>query len=281
MGVAGYLVFSVINNINSLRNKIHIEKQLTEYKLMFFTNISHEFRTPLTLIQGALDKLRTENLSPNESAYSLNIMDKSTRRMLRLINQLLEFRKMQNNKLTLSLEEIDIIPFLKDIFNNFSETAAAKNMEYVFMSPVSSYMNFIVKNKLDKVIYTILSNAFKYTPKGGEIEVLIKSKNNNNLSYVNISIKDTGCGIPTSFLPYIFDRFSSNSYNKKVESNGIGLALVKDLINLHKGTVEVESAENKGTKFIIELPVDELCYINERINVSKINKPVIENEDSK
>ena len=111
-GIIMYFVYRTIRNINNLRNKIKVEKQLTEYKLVFFTNISHEFRTPLTLIQGALDRIhRTHNI-PKEIRYSIKLMDKSTQRMLRLINQLLEFRKMQNNKLALSLEETDVIAFL-------------------------------------------------------------------------------------------------------------------------------------------------------------------------
>ena len=118
-----YFVYRTIRNINNLRNKIKVEKQLTEYKLVFFTNISHEFRTPLTLIQGALDRIhRTHNI-PKEIRYSIKLMDKSTQRMLRLINQLLEFRKMQNNKLALSLEETDVIAFLYEIYLSFQDTA--------------------------------------------------------------------------------------------------------------------------------------------------------------
>ncbi len=115
-----FCISKTIRNINNLRNKIKVEKQLTEYKLVFFTNISHEFRTPLTLIQGALDRIhRTHNI-PKEIRYSIKLMDKSTQRMLRLINQLLEFRKMQNNKLALSLEETDVIAFLYEIYLSFS-----------------------------------------------------------------------------------------------------------------------------------------------------------------
>ena len=110
--IALYIVFTLIRNFNSLRNKIHIEKEITEYKLVFFTNISHEFRTPLTLIQGALEKLQKGGRSPKEIAHSVKVMDKSTKRMLRLINQLLEFRKMQNNKLALSLEQTDVMAVL-------------------------------------------------------------------------------------------------------------------------------------------------------------------------
>ena len=126
--MAMYMTFRLIHKFAILRNRIQLEKQLTEYKLVFFTNISHEFRTPLTLIQGALEKIEAMGRVSKELAYPIKVMDRSTQRMLRLINQLLEFRKMQNNKLVLSLEETDVIVFLYDIFLSFRETAESKEM---------------------------------------------------------------------------------------------------------------------------------------------------------
>lgn len=167
--MAMYMTFRLIHKFAILRNRIQLEKQLTEYKLVFFTNISHEFRTPLTLIQGALEKIEAMGRVSKELAYPIKVMDRSTQRMLRLINQLLEFRKMQNNKLVLSLEETDVIVFLYDIFLSFRETAESKEMEFKFIPSVSSYPMFVDKGKLDKIVYNLLSNAFKYTPEGGKI----------------------------------------------------------------------------------------------------------------
>ena len=164
-----YFTFRIVRNFNSLRNRINVEKQLTEYKLVFFTNISHEFRTPLTLIQGALEKIQRVADIPRDLIHPLKTMDKSTQRMLRLINQLLEFRKMQNNKLALSLEETDVIAFLYEIFLSFGDVAEQKNMNFRFIPSIPSYKMFLDKGNLDKVTYNLLSNAFKYTPSNGTI----------------------------------------------------------------------------------------------------------------
>ena len=156
IGIAGYFSFHIIRNFNRLRNRIAIEKQLTEYKLEFFTNISHEFRTPLTLIQGALNKLVNIENPPKEMQRPLRTMDKSTRRMLRLINQLLEFRKMQKSKLALSLEETDVIAFLYEIFLSFKDTSESKHMDFSFEPSQPSYKMYIDKGNLDKVTYCLL-----------------------------------------------------------------------------------------------------------------------------
>ena len=129
-----------------------------------------------------------------ELAYPIKVMDRSTQRMLRLINQLLEFRKMQNNKLVLSLEETDVIVFLYDIFLSFRETAESKEMEFKFIPSVSSYPMFVDKGKLDKIVYNLLSNAFKYTPEGGKIVCSVDVE--EETKKLIISVSDTGIGIP-------------------------------------------------------------------------------------
>ena len=284
--VITFMILYFIYNRIKLKNRLtisEIEKkhseELIQTKLRYFTNISHELMTPLTIISCMVDEIGLKN--PEIQLDYLTIKS-NVNRLKRLLQQVLDFRKVESENMSLTVGYGDLKKAIIEICKlNFQPLTNELQINLDVICEEDEIKGWFDYDKIDKIIFNILSNAFKYTPKGGEIEVLIKSKNNNNLSYVNISIKDTGCGIPTSFLPYIFDRFSSNSYNKKVESNGIGLALVKDLINLHKGTVEVESEENKGTTFIIELPIDELCYINESINVSKINNPVIENEDIK
>ena len=210
-GIIMYFVYRTIRNINNLRNKIKVEKQLTEYKLVFFTNISHEFRTPLTLIQGALDRIhRTHNI-PKEIRYSIKLMDKSTQRMLRLINQLLEFRKMQNNKLALSLEETDVIAFLYEIYLSFQDTAESKNMDFKFIPSVNSYKMYIDKGNIDKIAYNLLSNAFKYTPSGGKIEFSIYIDKQKQLLIMKVT--DTGVGIPKEKRNELFKRFMQSSFS--------------------------------------------------------------------
>ena len=251
-----YFVYRTIRNINNLRNKIKVEKQLTEYKLVFFTNISHEFRTPLTLIQGALDRIhRTHNI-PKEIRYSIKLMDKSTQRMLRLINQLLEFRKMQNNKLALSLEETDVIAFLYEIYLSFQDTAESKNMDFKFIPSVNSYKMYIDKGNIDKIAYNLLSNAFKYTPSGGKIEFSIYIDKQKQLLIMKVT--DTGVGIPKEKRNELFKRFMQSSFSS--DSIGVGLHLTHELVHVHKGNICYEENPSGGSIFIVTLPTDYSIY---------------------
>ena len=209
--LALYFAFRIVRNFNGLRNRINVEKQLTEYKLVFFTNISHEFRTPLTLIQGALEKIQRVTDIPRELIYPLKTMDKSTQRMLRLINQLLEFRKMQNNKLALSLEETDVISFLYEIFLSFGDVAEQKNMNFRFLPSVPSYKMFIDKGNLDKVTYNLLSNAFKYTPSNGTI--ILSVNVDEGKQTLQIQVSDTGVGIPKEKQNELFKRFMQSNFS--------------------------------------------------------------------
>ena len=256
IGGALYITFRLMRDFNTLRNRIQVEKQLTEYKLVFFTNISHEFRTPLTLIQGALEKIQRGGKIPKEMAYSLKVMDKSTQRMLRLINQLLEFRKMQNNKLALSLEETDVMAFLYEIFLSFNDAAESKNMDFKFLPSVASYKMFIDKGYLDKVTYNLLSNAFKYTPSGGKVTFSVTVDEARKL--LVISVADSGVGIPKEKRNELFKRFMQSSFSGS--SVGVGLHLTHELVCVHKGTIVYTENEGGGSIFTVSLPTDISVY---------------------
>lgn len=251
-----YVLFHLMRNFNALRNRIEVEKQLTEYKLVFFTNISHEFRTPLTLIQGALEKIESYGRIPKEMLYSIKIMEKSTQRMLRLINQLLEFRKIQNNKLALSLEETDVIAFLFEIFLSFKDVSESKNMDFRFVPSVGSYKMFIDKGNVDKVTYNLLSNAFKYTPSNGTIIFSVDVDKENNVLIIRVT--DTGVGIPKEKRSELFKRFMQSSFSGS--SVGVGLHLSHELVNVHKGTIEYSDREGGGSVFTVSLPLDATVY---------------------
>ena len=256
MLIALYFTYRIIFNFNRLRNRINVEKQLTEYKLVFFTNISHEFRTPLTLIQGALEKMyRTDDI-PQALLHPLKVMDKSTQRMLRLINQLLEFRKMQNNKLALSLQETDVVAFLYEIYLNFSDVAEQKNMDFRFLPSVPSYKMFIDKGNLDKVVYNLLSNAFKYTPSGGTILFSVNVDEAKKCLYIQVA--DTGVGIPKEKQGELFKRFMQSSFSG--DSIGVGLHLSHELVQVHKGTIEYKDNEGGGSVFTVCIPTDKTVY---------------------
>lgn len=254
--IALYLAYRIVRKFNKLRNRIAVEKQLTEYKLVFFTNISHEFRTPLSLIQGALEKIQRIGGVPRELLSPLHTMDKSTHRMLRLINQLLEFRKMQNNKMMLSLEETDIVAFLYEIFQSFKDVAEQKNMDYRFLPSIPSYKMYIDKGNLDKVTYNLLSNAFKYTPSEGTI--LFRVNLNETKRQIQIQVSDTGVGIPKEQQNELFKRFMQSSFSGG--SIGVGLHLSRELVTVHKGVIEYKENEGGGSVFSVYLPTDKSVY---------------------
>lgn len=251
-----YFVFRVMRNFARLHNRMQVEKQLTEYKLVFFTNISHEFRTPLTLIQGALERLqRLENKS-SELMHGLQTMEKSTRRMLRLIDQLLEFRKMQNNKLALSLEQTDVVAMLYEIYLSFGDAAESKNMDFRFIPSASTYKMYVDKEKLDKITYNLLSNAFKYTPSDGKVDFSVYV--DEPAGRLRITVRDTGVGIPKEKRDELFKRFMQSSFSGT--SIGVGLHLTHELVQVHKGVITYEENPGGGSVFTVELPLSTECY---------------------
>ena len=242
--------------VNNLRNKINVEKQLNEYKLRFFTNISHEFRTPLTIIRGAMDRITTQGELPGNLKQPVSSMQKSTSRMLRLINELLEFRKIQNNQLRLALEETDIIAFLRSIFLTFNETAENRQISYVFTTPVREYRMFIDRNYVDKMAFNLLSNAFKYTTRKKSITLRIKLEEEQR--QLTFEVEDTGIGIPKEKQSALFSRFNQSEFSR--ESIGIGLHMVQELVRVHHGEIAFRENPAGGSIFSITLPTDKGVY---------------------
>lgn len=255
VAVVIYYVYVNFRRISALRNKVKVENQLTEYKLRFFTNISHEFRTPLTIIQGDMERLKTVDKVPGEMKQPLSSMAKSVARMMRLINQLLEFRKMQNDKLQLALEKTDIIAFLQDIFLNFSNIAENKQINFMFLPFDKSYEMYVDCNYLDKIIYNLLSNALKYTPSRGEVSLRVSLNANQHLL---ILVEDTGVGVEKSRQSQLFQRFNRSNYSH--DSIGIGLHLTAELVRVHHGRISYQDNQPHGSIFRIELPTDEKEY---------------------
>ncbi len=265
------VLMRMLRKINSLHNSITVEKQLTDYKLVFFTNISHEFRTPLTLIQGALEKLEDCQL-PRDAASSVKTIGKSTHRLLRLINQLLEFRKMQNNKMSLALEEVDVVAFLRNIFQTFEESAESKSMTYRFETSADEFRTFIDRGNLDKVVYNLLSNAFKYPPAGGTVRLVFAA--DDAKKQMTVSVIDTGVGISSEQRGKLFERYVHG--NVGTDSIGIGLNLTSELVRVHHGEISYQPNDGGGSIFTIELPTDKSVYAEE--DFVSVNDLAIENE---
>lgn len=253
--VAAYIIYRQVRHVARLRQRIAVEKQLTEYKLKFFTNISHEFRTPLTLIQGTMDRLRQLPETPAAARAPLNNMQRNVDRMLRLINQLLEFRRMQNNKLSLSLEETDVVAFVSNLCQVFTDAAEQKNISLSFIPSMKTYSMYIDRGFIDKAVYNLLSNSFKYTPEGGCIVVRVKEGEERMLKII---CEDTGCGVPEEWREKIFDRFARGQLNR--DSLGIGLDLTAELIRTHHGSIRCDANPGGGSVFTITLPTDRSVY---------------------
>ena len=250
------LVVKFVHDKNVLRNRIRLEQELTRYKLVFFTNIAHEFRTPLTLMQGSLEKekrIMKANRWQTELEKTIRVMDKSVQRMLRLIDQLLEFRKMQAGKLKLSLQETDAVMFVKGICRMFDDAAESKEIAYSFESSEPAHAMFLDQQMIDKVVFNLLSNAFKYTPAKGTISISLSFTD-----VMTIRVADTGVGIPQEKREQLFSRFMQSSYTG--ESFGIGLHLTHELVRTHHGEITYQENEGGGSVFVVTIPLQKDCY---------------------
>lgn len=226
-------------------------KEVNQIKLRFFTNISHEFRTPLSLLLGPLDNMLAEK--PDEkNKKRLTLMRQNAERLLRLINQIIDFRKIENQKMDINLEQGELISFARNIFNSFIELAEKKKLNLLFETTESRIPTLFDADKMDKILFNLLSNAIKFTPEGGDVTLAISLYNNE----IEISVKDSGIGIPEKDVFHIFDRFYQVKEHHSITSNssGIGLTLVKEFVELHGGDLQVRSAENEGSCFTIMLP---------------------------
>lgn len=249
------------------------EGQLNRLKLELFTNISHDFRTPLTLIIGPLKMMVDKGNLDSAVAKRLEGMYRNATILLQLINQLLDFRKSEMGKLKLSAEKLDLVAFLKETKLLFEEFAQEKEIDYSLDVPESTIEVWFDPIEMKKVIINILSNAFKFTHDRGKIQVSVTTKGNasEDNGHVCIAITDNGKGIREQDLPYIFDRyFQLGQKNEFRSGTGVGLALAKDIIDLHKGKVEIKSKIGKGTTFIISLPLG-----RSHLDASEIKEPNI------
>lgn len=231
-------------------------EEINNMKFRFFTNISHELRTPLTLIIAPLEDL-LKNTKDNDEKKILQMMNRNAQRLLMLVNQLLDFRKGEMSKHKLSLGEGDIVTFIHGVCDSFLLMAEKKDIQFSFFSGVDNFSMAFDADKIGKIVMNLLSNAFKFTPHGGRINVMIDRIDNENI--LEIKVSDTGIGISDSDKEHIFDRFYQSD-NKNIEQqestgSGIGLSLVRDFVQLHEGTVDVFDNIGKGSVFVVHIPI--------------------------
>lgn len=248
------------------RNRRLQEEELHRVKLKFFTNISHEFRTPLTLIINPINDLLNEEYKnlPKKVTQKLKTIHKNSFRLSLLINELMDFRKLQSNKLQVLPERVDIVYLLKNIKSFFEEEKRKRNISLTLQTQLVELEAFVDSSMFEKIMFNILSNAFKVTPDGGSINIVLEKKEgasslepNKNLGCFVVSVQDSGSGIDQKEYNKIFKRFYQVSTNNKnyYGSTGIGLEMVKEYIHLHKGKIEVNSKIGKGAKFIMTFPI--------------------------
>lgn len=241
--------------------------ELDMLKIRFFTNVSHEFRTPLSLILAPLDKI-IRNAEDQLQRKQFQLIHRNARRLLNLVNQLLDFRKMEQQELKLNPVTTDIIKFCRDISYSFTDIAEKKNISFSFHSAVDSLLMPFDPDKLERILFNLLANAFKFTHEAGLVSIQLQMKLEDQRQVLLIKVRDNGIGIPADKQQKIFERFFQNDTPGSIvnQGSGIGLSITKEFIKLHNGSIGVESEPGAGSCFIVQLPVIEVPQ--------PINRPV-------
>jgi len=249
------------------------EHTLSESKTQFFTNISHEFRTPLSLIAMPLESLITTNALPSTVKDRLDTIRTSVDKMMRLVNELMDFNKLESTTLKLRVQQGELVQFIATITTAFKDLAEKKNIHFGKHFMLRSLDGWFDHDKLEKILVNVLSNAFKFTSHNGQINIVINVRDcimgikQEKTRCLELTIIDNGIGIPAHELPFIFDKFYQATSSPKIANSGtgIGLSLTKGLVELHHGTITVESTPDQETKFVILLPIDRHIYIDDDI----------------
>lgn len=261
---AGYLTLAIIlliittkilSHYHSTRHRVQMEQEMQEMKFRFFTNISHELRTPMTLIQGPIEQLLARpEILPQEKEM-LQYVERNVNKLMRMVNQILDFRKVQNDKMNLNPDNIELISLATNTFNNLEPAAKEKGLSFKFYPHIPSLHMQADAEKIDTILQNLLSNAIKFTPAGGDI--LLEISQNTQPSEVIISVIDSGIGISEELLPNLFERFSSSKirHTEQYHGTGIGLNLTKSLVEMHGGSINAESSPGQGSRFTVRLPI--------------------------
>ena len=239
---------------------------MTDLKLRFFTNISHELRTPLTLILGGIEDVKKHDSLTPRGENSLTLAHRNAKRMLTLINQLLDFRKIVKNKMELKISRVDLVPLVEDALDDFREMASERRIELLFTLSRRSVLVWVDIERMESVVYNLLSNALKFTPNGGRIEAILSLREEEES--VTLTVRDTGIGIPKDKQGVIFERFAqaSRAVDSNMKGSGIGLSLCRDIVALHHGEISVDSRPGEGASFIVKLKLGNAHFGMEQID---------------
>ncbi|SMD42858.1 Signal transduction histidine kinase [Aquiflexum balticum DSM 16537] len=254
-----------------LRNEVKLAKmekshseEIALTKQQFFTNISHELRTPISLILPPIHQALNKRDFSDETNNLLKLAEKNSQRLLRVVNQILDFRKLEQDSLELKVTAFDLVGFCRELFVLFGDKAARNNIQFTFDSDIDNCTVWADTEKIESVIYNLLSNAFKFTPEKGSVHFEVRQRRNDpdfKCGAVDIRISDTGIGIDEEDQQRIFDRFYQTSQGKKsFDGSGIGLSMVAEYTKLHYGNVNVESQLGKGASFTVTLPLGNIHF---------------------
>lgn len=248
--------------IEQERQEAHRTHELDMLKIKFFTNVSHEFRTPLSLILTPVERMLASASDAREKEQ-YQMIHRNARRLLNLVNQLLDFRKMEVEEIRLNESEGDVIAFLKEVVQSFSDLSEKKNIRLEFTTSVGKLETLFDQDKLEKIMFNLLSNAFKFTPEGGSVTVSLTLQESEKARQLAIAVADTGIGIPKENHTRIFERFFQNDLPKSMvnQGSGIGLSITKEFVRIHGGSIHLESEPDKGSCFTVLIPVKEISEI--------------------
>ncbi|WP_373826866.1 response regulator, partial [Bacteroides heparinolyticus] len=243
---AVYILFTIYR----LKHRVDMERQMADMKLRFFTDISHELRTPLTLISGPVEHVLANTTLPDDAREQLLVVERNTNRMLRLINQILDFRKIQNRKMKMQVQRVNVVAFTRKIMESFDAMAEERRIDFLFETEKEELYLWVDVDKYEKIVFNLLSNAFKYTPDGKMITVFVREEEKS----VSVGVEDQGIGIAENKKKSIFLRFENlvdrGLFNQS--STGIGLSLVKELVEMHKAVISVDSKLGEGSCFKVD-----------------------------
>lgn len=279
--LAGWIAYRIVRTRLRLQMKLKTEhaskiqaEELNRQKITFFTNISHDLKTPLTLILAPLNKIISDKQLTPELKEKLKVVLRNAQRMQYLIDELMTFSKIEMKRLKISVQEGDVLNFIEEISHIFqivanessvnfiTEITPSKNTPEVWFSP----------RKLERILYNLLSNAFKFTPAGGTITLsAYLHRTHDGETFLHLTVKDTGIGISSEYLDKIFENYYQVDKNDDKQGSGIGLALTKSLVSIHKGTIHVDSKPGEGTVFEVELNVSASAFSDDEKSPVKLD----------
>jgi signal transduction histidine kinase/ligand-binding sensor domain-containing protein/DNA-binding response OmpR family regulator len=286
LAIGALLLYSRYRGISRLRKKFALEQErqkvkriqeLERMKLKFLTNLSHDFRTPISLIMGPVDQLM-EGEGNAGKLEKLSMVRRNARRLLNLVNQLLDFRKMEEHELKLQLSKGEFVSFLKEVTESFRDMSERKNIRFTFKTGIDRLDAYFDRDKMERILFNLLSNAFKFTLAGGHITVDLQkaeSSDEEEYTWVSINVIDTGIGIPADKKDLIFDRFFQNDTSAAIlnQGTGIGLSITKEFIKLHGGNIRVESEPGKGCAFTVQIPLKSVPHLSDDANEGALGVP--------